>query len=146
MLQCYNTTILQYYNTTILQYYSPRRVGMIVTTKMRWRSFIVFQWRYNRCRCKLFLVGKMGKNIPCEGIFIPFWSVFFVRQACFWGEKAIFWGDDEDRKTEWCDHFSGWKLLRRFDENSGRRTRRKGISLFGKAFSARGKERSIVAL
>ena len=33
----------------------------------------------------LFLVGKMGKNIPCEGVFIPFLSVFFVRQACFWG-------------------------------------------------------------
>ena len=82
---------------------------------------------------------KWGKNTMGGG-------VFYTGLGRFLGRKGDFLGRRRRPKNGVMRHFFGWKLPRRFGGNSGRRTRRKGISLSGKAISTRGKERRIVAL
>ena len=107
MLQCYNATMLQCYNTTILQYYSPRRVGMNMTTKMRWRSFIVFQWRYNRCRCKLFWWVKWAKTYHARAFLYRFGVSFSSDKRVFGGEKATFLATTKTEKRGDATFFRG---------------------------------------
>ncbi len=92
-----------------------------------------------RAKKSAFFGSQRGPKIRRLGGVLTVNFVFLgVKRRLFWRRRRP--------KNGVMRHFFGWKLLRRFGRNSGRRTRRKGISLSGKGFSARGKERRIVAL